>query len=67
MTDASLTNADNSITYDAIVVGAGVIGPCVATGLARKGKIELRDHKSIKLKSLLYGFPFCITCSHESQ
>ncbi|CCC67251.1 hypothetical protein NCAS_0A06930 [Naumovozyma castellii] len=38
MTDASLTNADNSITYDAIVVGAGVIGPCVATGLARKGK-----------------------------
>lgn len=33
-----LTNADTSITYDAIVVGCGVIGPCVATGLARKGK-----------------------------
>lgn len=33
-----LTNADASITYDAIVVGCGVIGPCVATGLARKGK-----------------------------
>lgn len=34
----SLTDADNKITYDAIVIGAGVIGPCVATGLARKGK-----------------------------
>lgn len=34
----SLTNADSNVTYDAIVVGAGVIGPCVATGLARKGK-----------------------------
>ncbi|SCU96620.1 LANO_0E13960g1_1 [Lachancea nothofagi CBS 11611] len=33
-----LTNADESLTYDAIVVGCGVIGPCVATGLARKGK-----------------------------
>ena len=33
-----LINADNTITYDAIVIGAGVIGPCVATGLARKGK-----------------------------
>lgn len=34
----SLTNADESVTYDAIVIGAGVIGPCIATGLARKGK-----------------------------
>ncbi|CAI6491560.1 ALI_HP2_G0017290.mRNA.1.CDS.1 [Saccharomyces cerevisiae] len=33
-----LINADNTITYDAIVIGAGVIGPCIATGLARKGK-----------------------------
>lgn len=34
----SMTNADNKVLYDAIVIGAGVIGPCVATGLARKGK-----------------------------
>ncbi|KAL3232096.1 Squalene epoxidase ERG1 [Nakaseomyces bracarensis] len=34
----SLTDADNKVTYDALIVGAGVIGPCVATALARKGK-----------------------------
>lgn len=34
----SLTNADETVTYDALIVGAGVIGPCVATALARKGK-----------------------------
>lgn len=33
-----LINADASVNYDAIVIGAGVIGPCVATGLARLGK-----------------------------
>lgn len=38
MSTTTLTNADNKITYDAIIVGAGVIGPCVAAGLARKGK-----------------------------
>ncbi|CCD24513.1 squalene monooxygenase NDAI_0D01990 [Naumovozyma dairenensis CBS 421] len=38
MVDPTLIDADNSITYDALVVGAGVIGPCVATALARKGK-----------------------------
>lgn len=35
---SNLTNADATITYDAIIIGAGVIGPAVATGLARKGK-----------------------------
>ncbi|AGO09849.1 AaceriAAL141Cp [[Ashbya] aceris (nom. inval.)] len=30
--------ADEKVMYDAIVVGAGVVGPCVATALARKGK-----------------------------
>lgn len=34
----SLTSADEKVKYDAIIIGAGVIGPCVATGLARKGK-----------------------------
>lgn len=38
MVAQELLNADSSITYDAIVIGAGVIGPAVATGLARKGK-----------------------------
>lgn len=38
MVAEELLNADSSVTYDAIVIGAGVIGPCVATGLARKGK-----------------------------
>ncbi|AET40424.1 squalene monooxygenase Ecym_6016 [Eremothecium cymbalariae DBVPG len=33
-----LLNADASLTYDVIVVGAGVVGPCIATALARKGK-----------------------------
>ncbi|AMD22802.1 HHR033Cp [Eremothecium sinecaudum] len=36
-----LLNADESLTYDALVVGAGVIGPCIATSLARKGKTVL--------------------------
>lgn len=38
MSNTNLTNADEKITYDAVVIGAGVIGPCIATGLARKGK-----------------------------
>lgn len=38
MVAEELLNADSSVTYDAIVIGAGVIGPCVAAGLARKGK-----------------------------
>lgn len=38
MVAQELLNADSSVTYDAIVIGAGVIGPTVATGLARKGK-----------------------------
>lgn len=38
MVAQELLNADSSVTYDAIVIGAGVIGPAVATGLARKGK-----------------------------
>lgn len=38
MVAQELLNADSSVTYDAIVIGAGVIGPCVAAGLARKGK-----------------------------
>lgn len=33
-----LLNADASVVYDAIIVGCGVVGPCIATGLARKGK-----------------------------
>lgn len=33
----SLT-ADNTIQYDAIVVGAGVVGPAVATAFARQGR-----------------------------
>lgn len=32
------TAADEDFTYDAIVVGAGVIGPCIAKCLAQKGK-----------------------------
>lgn len=33
-----LLSASSEIVYDAIVVGCGVVGPCIATGLARKGK-----------------------------
>lgn len=32
------TEAKEDITYDAIVIGAGVIGPCLAKCLAQKGK-----------------------------
>lgn len=32
------TAADEDFTYDAIVVGAGVVGPCIAKCLAQKGK-----------------------------
>ncbi|CCF57819.1 hypothetical protein KAFR_0D01720 [Kazachstania africana CBS 2517] len=38
MSNTDLFNADERKVYDAVIIGAGVIGPCIATALARKGK-----------------------------
>ncbi|SCV03468.1 LAMI_0H08394g1_1 [Lachancea mirantina] len=50
-----LTSADASITYDAIVVGCGVIGPCVAVGLARKGKKVLIVERDWSMPDRIVG------------
>lgn len=52
---AELTKADESVTYDAIVVGCGVIGPCVATGLARKGKKVLIVEREWSMPDRIVG------------
>ncbi|CCK71681.1 squalene monooxygenase KNAG_0H02660 [Huiozyma naganishii CBS 8797] len=51
----NLFNADEGVTYDAIVIGAGVIGPCVATGLARKGKKVLIVERDWALPDRIVG------------
>ncbi|CCH60395.1 hypothetical protein TBLA_0C05980 [Henningerozyma blattae CBS 6284] len=55
MTVDNLTTADEKIVYDAIVIGAGVIGPCVATGLARKGKKVLIIEKEWSMPDRIVG------------
>lgn len=55
MVDASLLNADSNVTYDAIVIGAGVIGPAVATGLARKGKKVLIVERNWSMPDRIVG------------
>lgn len=55
MVAEELLNADSSVTYDAIVIGAGVIGPCVATGLARKGKKVLIIEKDWDMPDRIVG------------
>lgn len=54
-TNTDLKNADASITYDAIIVGCGVIGPCVATGLARKGKKVLIVEREWSMPDRIVG------------
>ncbi|CCH62499.1 hypothetical protein TBLA_0H02130 [Henningerozyma blattae CBS 6284] len=54
-TPKELLIADDSIVYDAIVVGAGVIGPCIATSLARKGKNVLIIEKSWAMPERIVG------------
>lgn len=51
----NLHNANNSVVYDAIVIGAGVIGPCIATGLARKGKKVLIVERSWAMPDRIVG------------
>lgn len=51
----SLIDADNKKVYDAIIVGAGVIGPCVATALARKGKQVLIVEKEWEMPDRIVG------------
>lgn len=55
MVAQELLNADSSVTYDAIVIGAGVIGPTVATGLARKGKKVLIVEKDWEMPDRIVG------------
>ncbi|QLQ81104.1 hypothetical protein HG537_0E04590 [Torulaspora globosa] len=55
MVAEELLNADCSVTYDAIVIGAGVIGPTVATGLARKGKKVLIVEKDWDMPDRIVG------------
>ncbi|CEP62764.1 squalene monooxygenase LALA0_S06e03268g [Lachancea lanzarotensis] len=50
-----LVNADETVTYDALVVGCGVIGPCVATGLARKGKKVLIVERDWSMPDRIVG------------
>ncbi|KAH3899057.1 probable Squalene monooxygenase [Saccharomycodes ludwigii] len=50
-----LLNADESIQYDAIVIGCGVIGPCVATALARKGKKVLIVERDWNMPDRIVG------------
>lgn len=50
-----LFNATSEIKYDAIVIGAGVIGPCVATGLARMGKKVLIVERDWSLPQRIVG------------
>ncbi|SCU85798.1 LADA_0D09758g1_1 [Lachancea dasiensis] len=50
-----LLSADNSVTYDAIVVGCGVVGPCVATGMARKGKKVLIVEREWSMPDRIVG------------
>lgn len=53
--DTELLNADSNIIYDAIVVGCGVVGPCIATGLARKGKKVLIIEKDWSIPDRIIG------------
>ena len=53
--NTDLFNADNSKTYDAIVIGAGVVGPCMATALARKGKKVLIVEKDWAMPDRIVG------------
>lgn len=55
MVDSNLFNADSNVTYDAIVIGAGVIGPAVATGLARKGKKVLIVERNWAMPDRIVG------------
>lgn len=50
-----LLNASADQEYDAIVVGCGVIGPCVAVGLARKGKKVLIVERDWSMPDRIVG------------
>lgn len=55
MVATELLNADSGVIYDAIVIGAGVIGPAVATGLARKGKKVLIVERDWSMPDRIVG------------
>ncbi|CCE63406.1 hypothetical protein TPHA_0E03160 [Tetrapisispora phaffii CBS 4417] len=50
-----LLTADENVKYDALIVGCGVIGPCIATALARKGKKVLIVEKEWTFPERIVG------------
>ncbi|CDO96104.1 unnamed protein product [Kluyveromyces dobzhanskii CBS 2104] len=50
-----LLSASSETVYDAIVVGCGVVGPCIATGLARKGKKVLIVERDWSMPDRIVG------------
>ena len=50
-----LLKADEKVKYDALVVGCGVVGPAIATSLARKGKKVLIVERDWSLPDRIVG------------